>query len=218
MKEENEMTTSLNLNFAYFDAAFDTKDFEVLRISPQGKQKFNKFAVAVTKQLWAMNPISPAALENEIQRLVLAAIKQQAIKAKSAGETSLQVSYNLVDILQSILPESAKLTKEELEAWLRANASNFKLFLVSRGHSEDVTLVGKANKLVELLGKAASPNPGWKPINLELILALVSFLALPLVEGSEAEEAKDKAPETTSKLLAKVEALLESPTNDVDAL
>lgn len=212
------MTQIANIPFSAFDMNFDNGSYEVLRISPQGKQKFAKFAVGVPKMLWNLNPISPAALENEIQRLVLAAIKQQAIKARTAGESSIAISYNLVDILQAIMPESAKLTKEELEAWMKGNASNFKLFLLSRGHLEDATLFGKVNKLVELLSKAASPNPGWKPINLELILALVAFLALPLVEGSEAEEAKDKAPETTAKLLAKVEALLEAPAMDVDAL
>ena len=216
------MTQALVISFANFDAAFETKDFEVIRISPQGKQKFDKFAIAVSKQLWALNPITPAALENEIQRLALAAIKQQAIKARTAKETSLAVSYNLVDILQAILPESAKLTKDELEGWLKANASNFRLFLISRGHAEDNSLVGKVNKLVELLAKAASPNPGWKAVNLELILALVAFLGTSVSEndadGTNEGEAKDAAPETTSKLLAKVEALLESPINDVDAL
>lgn len=211
------MTQALVISFASFDAAFETKDFEVLRISPQGKQKFDKFAIAVSKQLWALNPVTPAAMENEIQRLALAAIKAAAIKARTAKESSLAVSYNLVDILQAIMPESAKLTKDELEAWMKGNAANFKLFLLSRGHADDNSLTGKVNRLVELLGKASSPNPGWKAVNLELILALVAFLGTSVSEN-EAEEAKDAAPETTIKLLAKVEALLESPTNDVDAL
>ena len=215
------MTQALVVNFAAFDAAFETKDFEVIRISPQGKQKFDKFAIAISKQLWALNPITPAAMENEVQRLVLAAIKQAAIKARTAKESTLSISYNLVDILQAIMPESAKLTKDELEGWLKANAANFKLFLVSRDHADDDSLLGKVNKLVELLGKASSPNPGWKAVNLELILALVAFLGT--WDGAEGKDgdgsnARDAAPETTSKILAKVEALLESPTNDVDAL
>ncbi len=212
------MTQALVVNFAAFDAAFETKDFEVMRVSPQGKQKFDKFAIGVSKQLWALNPITPAAMENEIQRLTLAAIKQAAIKARTAKESSMSVSYNLVDILQSIMPESAKMTKDELEGWLKANAANFKLFLISRDHADDVSLTGKVNRLVELLGKASSPNPGWKAVNLELILALVAFLGTSEGEAKDADGEKDAAPETTSKLLAKVEALLESPTNDVDAL
>lgn len=206
------MTQSMNIPFASFNMAFESASYEVIRISPQGKQKFAKFAIGIPKLLWAQNPILPATLETEVQRLALAAIKQAAIKARTAGEASLTVSYSLVDILQSII----------LEGWLKANAANFKLFLVSRGHADDNSLLGKINKLVELLGKASSPNPGWKAVNLELILALVAFLGTSVSENDADNtsdgEAKDAAPETTAKILAKVEALLESPTNDVDAL
>jgi len=217
------MTQSMNIPFASFDMAFESASYEVMRISPQGKQKFAKFAIGIPKLLWDQNPISPAALETEVQRLALAAIKQAAIKARTAGETSLTVSYSLVDILQAIMPESAKLTKEELESWLKANDSNFRAFLISRGHADDATLQGKINKLVELLGKAASPNPGWKQINLELILSLVAFLGASVstsVSGADEVkgEARDASPETTCKLLAKVEALMDVPAMDVDAL
>lgn len=212
------MTQSMNIPFAAFDMAFEAASYETLRISPQGKQKFAKFAIGIPKLLWAQNPISPAALEIEVQRLALAAIKQAAIKARTAGETSLAVSYSLVDILQAIMPESAKLTKDELESWLKANAANFRDFLLSRDHKDDTTLQGKTNKLVELLAKASSPNPGWKDINLELILSLVSFLGAS-VSGNEGEvEARGASPETTCKLLAKVEALMDVPAMDVDAL
>lgn len=215
------MTNMLNISLMSFDAAFSS-DFEVIRVTPQGKQKFAKFAVGVTKQLWALNPITPAVVEIEIQRLALAAIKQLAIKARTSGEASFAVSYNLVDILQSILPETAKLTKEEIEAWLKANYANIAAFLVSRGHSNDEGSKGifakKVAALHELLGKASSPNPGWKPVNLELVLSLIDYLGSGLENDEGEGTSKDAQPETTMKLLAKVEKLSEAPTNDVDAL
>lgn len=215
------MTQALVVNFAAFDMAYESNSFEIIRVSPQGKQKFTKFSFGVSKQLWALNPVSPAALEEEIHRLALSAIRQLAIKARTAGESGLQLSYNLVDILQTILPESVKLTKDELENWLKANATNFRNFLISRGHADDATIQGKVNRLVELLGKATAPNPGWKQINLELILALVAYLGS--WDGAEGDDGdgsnqRDVSPETTAKLLAKVEALMDAPALDVDAL
>jgi hypothetical protein len=209
------MTNMLNLTFSTFEACFEQKDFDVMRVSPQGKQKFAKFAIGVSKQLWALNPITPAALEEEVKRLALAAIKQAAIRARTAGEQGLQVSYNIIDILQTVMPESAKLTKDEIESWIKANATNLRAFLLSRKHADDVSLNGKVNKLAELLGKASAPNPGWKPVNFDLIIALVEFIS---VEDAVEGESLDAAPETTIKLLAKVEALAASPLNDADAL
>lgn len=218
------MTKVLNIQLSAFDAAFSS-DFEVVRVSPQGKQKFAKFSIGVSKQLWSLNPITPALVEEEVKRLALSAIKQLAIKAKVASETSFSVSYNIVEILQTILPETAKLTKEEVEAWLKANYNNISIFLVSRGHSNDEGNKGifakKVAALHELLGKASSPNPGWKPVNLELILSLVKFLgkATVMPDGSDSPDVTiDAQPETTVKILTKVEKLAESPVNDVDAL
>lgn len=193
-----------------YDASYST-DYAIVRVQPQGKQSFKPFSFGVSTSYWATNPVSPAPVEREVQRLALLAIKDLAIKARNANQGEFEFSNSLVDLLASIGP-SGRLLRADLEAWAKENFASLTNFLAeARGHDRDTKLASKAQVLADLFHGAAAPKPNWKPNHMDLMLEFFTWTedqAVTLLGD-------DSIP---ARIMNKLEAASAEVITDADAL
>lgn len=184
-----------------------SSDYHIVIAKPAGKATFKAFCFGVPKVYFDQHPVSPAWAQEAITSMALDALRIKAIAARNAGEVTFAVEDRLPDFLSS-LATSGRLTKEEIEAFLKASANGSKAFLLSRGHEDDSKLPAKLSTLNELIAKGGAPVPPWNETHQALIAAWLDFLASQ--EGFEEEPVYTKLLSKLTSMQAKKADLADS--------
>lgn len=167
------MTT---LSISPVGSTFDG-NYHVVEARPVGKATFKAFCLGVPKVYFDQHPVSPAWAQEAIVGLTLDAIRVKAVAARNAGLASFEIPDRLPDFLES-LATSSRLSKVDLEAWVKANSSLLETFLTTeRGHAEDAALSNKVQVLGDLVTKAGAPVPPWNEAHQTLLASLFDWLA-----------------------------------------
>lgn len=185
------MTT---LSLQSIGSTFDS-NYHVVEARPVGKATFKAFALGVPRVYFDQHPVSPQWAQDAIIGLTLDAIRIKAVAARNAGLASFEIPDRLPDFLES-LATSSRLSKVDLEAWVKANSGLLETFLTAeRGHAEDAALPNKVQVLGDLVTKAGAPVPPWNESHQALLAALFDWLA-----SQEAMEQDSILPRLLSKL------------------
>lgn len=185
-----------------------SSDYHTVTAKPAGKATFKAFSFGVPKVYFDQHPVSPQWAQEAITSMALDALRIKAIAARNAGEVSFSIEDRLPDFLAS-LATSGRLTKEEIEAFLKASANGSKAFLLARGHEDDSKLPAKLSALNELIAKGGAPVPPWNETHQALIAAWLDFL------GSQ--EAFIEEP-VYAKLLSKLTSMQAKKADLADSL
>lgn len=184
-----------------------SSDYHTVIAKPAGKATFKAFCFGVPKVYFDQHPVSPQWAQEAIVSMALDALRVKAIAARNAGEVTFVVEDRLPDFLAS-LAISGRLTKEEIEAFLKASANGSKAFLLARGHEDDNKLPAKLSALNELISKGGAPVPPWNETHQVLIAAWLDFLASQ--EGFEEEPVYTKLLSKLATMQAKKQDLADS--------
>lgn len=185
------MTT---LSISPVGSTFDA-NYHAIEARPVGKATFKAFALGVPRVYFDQHPVSPAWAQDAIVSLTLDAIRIKAVAARNAGLASFEIEDRLPDFLAS-LATSGRLSKADLEAWVKANSALLESFLVEeRHHAKDAALSNKVQVLGELVTKAGAPVPPWNEAHQTLLASLFDWLA-----SQEAMENDAILPRLLSKL------------------
>ena len=197
------MTT---ISISPIDAVFSS-NYHVVTAKPAGKATFKAFCFGVPKVYFDQHPVSPQWAQEAIISMALDALRIKAIAARNAGEVTFAVEDRLPDFLSS-LATSGRLTKEEIEVYLKASANGSRAFLLARGHEDDSKLPTKLSALNELIAKGGAPVPPWNETHQALIAAWLDFLASQ--EGFEEEPVYAKLLSKLATMQAKKADLADS--------
>lgn len=170
-------------------------NYRVVEARPVGKATFKAFSLGVPKVYFDQHPVSPQWAQEAIIELTLNAIRVKAVAARNAGLVSFEIPDRLPDFLES-LATSSRLSKVDLEDWVKANSALLESFLTTeRGHAKDAALANKVQVLGELVTKAGAPVPPWNEAHQTLLASLFDWLA-----SQEAMENDAILPRLLSKL------------------
>ena len=182
------------LSISPVGSTFDS-NYHVVEARPVGKATFKAFCLGVPKVYFDQHPVSPQWAQDAIIGLTLDAIRIKAVAARNAGLASFEIPDRLPEFLES-LATSSRLSKVDLEAWVKANSGLLENFLVGeRGHARDAALPNKVQVLGDLVTKAGAPVPPWNEAHQTLLAALFDWLA-----SQEAMEQDAILPRLLSKL------------------
>lgn len=182
------------LSISPVGSTFDA-NYHAIEARPVGKATFKAFCLGVPKVYFDQHPVSPQWAQDAIVSLTLDAIRIKAVAARNAGLVSFEIPDRLPDFLES-LATSSRLSKVDLEAWVKANSGLLEDFLMEvRGHAEDAALPNKVQVLGDLVTKAGAPVPPWNEAHQALLASLFDWLA-----SQEAMENDAILPRLLSKL------------------
>ncbi len=195
------------------DMAYEAAAYHVIDAKPAGKATFKPFRMGISRLYFDAHPVSPQWAQDWVISTVLEKIRIKGIAARNAAQSSFEIPDRLPELLESIAT-SGRMTKVEIEAWTKANATLFSSFLTAiRNHATDDKLPAKVQALVDLINKGAAPTPPWSDKEQALLASLFDYLA-----GLDTATFDSEGDTLFTKLLSKLDSLQTKQASLADSL